>query len=228
MVQYRQEGVICKKLDRVLVSKTWFQQYAHSYSVFESGGCSDHLRCRFYITEEVRRVRRPFKFVNHLTTSPGYHKEIEERWKVTSPLFYFTSAMFRFSKKLKDLKPRLRIMEKKMFGTISRRTKEAYKVLCDLQEETMKNPSMQAANEEAIAYEQWKILSDIEEGYLRQKAKLHWMKVGDQNNKAFYIAAKIREVRNNIQEIQCDDGQIVSTQEQIKSEAERYSRSFLL
>ena len=92
----------------------------------------------------------------------------------------------------------------------------------------MKNPSMQAANEEAIAYEQWKILSDIEEGYLRQKAKLHWMKVGDQNNKAFYIAAKIREVRNNIQEIQCDDGQIVSTQEQIKSEAERYSRSFLL
>ncbi|MGS7457324.1 hypothetical protein, partial [Mycobacterium tuberculosis] len=85
---------------------------------------------------------------------------------MTSPLFHFTSAMFRFSKKLKDLKPRLRIMGKKMFGTISTRTKEAYKVLCDLQEETMKNPSMQAANEEAIAYEQWKLLSDIEEGYL--------------------------------------------------------------
>ncbi|KAG7599383.1 Reverse transcriptase domain [Arabidopsis suecica] len=162
----RQEGVICKKLDRVLVSKTWIQQYAQSYSVFEPGGCSDHMRCRFYISEGEKRVKRPFKFVNTLTTFSGYHQKLEEQWRTSPSLFHSTSAMHRFSKKLKGLKPHLRKMGKQMYGAISTRTKEAYTKLCDLQAATMNNPSTQAVDEEAKAYEKWKTLSDIEEGFL--------------------------------------------------------------
>ena len=39
----REEGLICKKLDRVLVNEKWLHS-SRAYSVFESGGCSDHLR----------------------------------------------------------------------------------------------------------------------------------------------------------------------------------------
>lgn len=164
----RQEGVICKKLDRVLVSKTWIQQYAQSYSVFEPGGCS-----RFYISEGEKRVKRPFKLVNTLTTFSGYHQKLDELWRTSPSLFHITSAMHRFSKKLKGLKPHLGKMGKQMYGAISTRTNEAYTKLCDLQAATMTNPSTQAVDEEAKAYEKWKTLSDIEEGFLRQKAKLH-------------------------------------------------------
>jgi len=209
------------------VNKQWIHLHSQSYSVFEPGGCSYHLRCRFYIKDEAHRVKRPFKFVNSITQHPDYHQELVERWEAYPPLFHSTSAMFKLSKKLKGLKPHFLKMGKQMVGAISLRTKEAYTSLCELQAKTMADPSSQAVQNEADAYEKWMRLSDIEEKYLRQKGKLHWLKVGDQNNKAFYTAAKLREIRNNIKEIQCEDGRIVDNLDQIKSEAERYFKEFL-
>jgi len=88
-------------------------------------------------------------------------------------------------------------------------------------------PTSQAIIDETAAYDKWRRLLDIEERFLQQKAKLHWMNIGDQNNKAFYASAKLREIRNNIREIQCEDGTIAGTQESIKAEAERYFKDFL-
>lgn len=43
----REEGVICKKkLDRVLLNDEVLHRFNNAYSVFEAGGCSDHLRCK--------------------------------------------------------------------------------------------------------------------------------------------------------------------------------------
>ena len=50
--------LISKKLDRVLVNDVWRQHYTQSYSVFEAGGCSDHLRCRIDITPPVYHTRK--------------------------------------------------------------------------------------------------------------------------------------------------------------------------
>ncbi|XP_010430851.1 PREDICTED: uncharacterized protein LOC104715105 [Camelina sativa] len=214
------DGVICKKLDRVLISKSWLHQYHQSYSVFESGGCSDHMRCRFYISEEEKRVKKPFKFMKATTNHPDDHTFLAERWTKSPPLFHSISAMHRFSKKLKGLQPLLRSMGKQQVGHITIRTKEAYKCLCELQMQTMAHPSPHAISAEADAYAKWQRLSDIEESYLKQKAKLHWLKVGDQNNKAFHIPATLREQINTIREILCDDGRLVDKLDHIKLEAE--------
>ncbi|KAG7593824.1 Zinc finger CCHC-type [Arabidopsis thaliana x Arabidopsis arenosa] len=169
----RHDGVICKKLDRALVNRTWLQKYEDAYSVFEPGGCSDHQRCRIQIAERGSRIKKPFKFVNTVSMLSSYRTDLEEKWHNNTPLFHSTSAMHMLSKRLKNLKPMLREMGKKM------------------------------------------------------KAKLHWMTTGDQNNKTFHAAAKIREVRNNIREIRCEDGQIANNQQSIKTEAEKYFKEFL-
>jgi len=104
----RQDGIICKKLDRVLVNETWTQKYIKSYAVFEHGGCLDHMRCRFYLAEEIHKTKRPFKFMNVVMTHSGYQAEFEQSWKRSQPLFHSTSAMHILSKKLKALKPHLR------------------------------------------------------------------------------------------------------------------------
>lgn len=39
----REEGLISKKLDRVLKNDLWDQIFPQAFSVFEAGGCSDHL-----------------------------------------------------------------------------------------------------------------------------------------------------------------------------------------
>lgn len=62
---------------------------------------------------------------------------------------------------------------------------------------------------------------------MKQKSKLHWLKVGDGNNKVFYKAAMVRELRNVIKEIKRSDGTTVITQEEIKKEAEHFFQNFL-
>lgn len=56
---------------------------------------------------------------------------------------------------------------------------------------------------------------------------MHWLQLGDHNNKAFHNAAKIRETKNAIREIKCPSGEVVIMQEGIKKEAERFFNEFL-
>lgn len=50
---------------------------------------------------------------------------------------------------------------------------------------------------------------------LKQKSKMHWLDVGDKNNKKFHRGAIAREVVNSIKEIECTDGEVVRLPEQI-------------
>lgn len=87
-----------------------------------------------------------------------------------------------------------------MVGDITKKTNQAYTRLCELQAITMLNPTPSIVEEEAEAYEKWLKFADIEERFLRQKSKLHWLKLRDKNNKIFHNAAKMREMRNSIRD----------------------------
>lgn len=52
----REEGLICKKLDRVLLNEEALSRFNNAYSVFEPGGCSDHMRCKVLLAPEMRRL----------------------------------------------------------------------------------------------------------------------------------------------------------------------------
>ncbi|XP_019094476.1 PREDICTED: uncharacterized protein LOC109129900 [Camelina sativa] len=60
---------------------------------------------------------------------------------------------------------------------------------------------------ENAAFKQWEFWAGLEEKYLKQKSKLHWLQVGDRNNKVFHRAAQERVAMNSIKEIQCLDDQ---------------------
>lgn len=42
----RTEGIISKKLERIMFNDHWLAAYPQSYAVFKSGRCSDHLCCQ--------------------------------------------------------------------------------------------------------------------------------------------------------------------------------------
>ena len=223
----REEGLICKKLDRILVNEIWLNKRTQVYGDFEAGGCSDHLRGRLHLKTKTERKRRPFKFSNALAEMPEFITTMKDFWKDTQPLCVSTSALHRFSKSLKALKPLLRKLSKAKFGELTRKVKEAYQDLFEKQEKLLGGPNQTTIRAELIAAERWKRISDIEQKLLKQRSKLHWLQVGDHNNKAFHTAAKVREVRNAIREIKCPTGVVVSTQEEIKIEAERFFKDFL-
>jgi len=223
----RDEGVICKKLDRVLINSEWLNHYSQGYCVFEPGGCSDHLRCRIQIQREKVVKRKPFKFTNSNATMPEFQPLLQSYWQDTPTLFHSTSAIFRFAKKLKNLKPHIRQLSREKLGDLHKRVKAAFEDLCKKQSETLSCPTDAASQDETEAYRKWSHLSELEESFLKQKSKLHWLDVGDKNNKTFFNAAKLRESINTIWEIQCEDGTIASSQDEIKKEAEHFFSDFL-
>lgn len=200
---------------------------SHAYSVFEAGGCSDHMRCKIQFHPPREKIHRPFKFVNVIGTLPGFLPMVKAYWESTEKLFHSTSALFRFSKKLKHLKPLIREMGKENLGNLTKRTKEAFEVLCEKQKTTLLRPTTETIQEEAVAYEKWIHVAGLEEDFLKQRAKLHWLEVGDQNNKTFYNAIRSRQAQNTIREIRCQDGRTVSTQAEIKYEAEKFFSEFM-
>lgn len=135
--------------------------------------------------------------------------------------------MFRFSKKLKALKPLIRELGRENLGNLTKRTKEAYEILCVKQSNTLANLSEGAVQEEAEAYGKWLHVASLEEEFLKQKAKLHWLDIGDKNNKTFHRAIKTRQAQNMISEIRCSSGVVVKKHEEIKKEAEEFFSNFL-
>ena len=86
---------------------------------------------------------------------------------------------------------------------------------------------MNFGSHKSVAYDRWQRLADLEEEFLKQRSKVHWLDVGDGNNQFYHNSAKIREVRNTIHEIQRDDGSIAKTDEEIKKEAEGFFAEFM-
>ncbi|XP_024014231.1 uncharacterized protein LOC112088180 [Eutrema salsugineum] len=148
-------------------------------------------------------------------------------WETTTPLYVSTSAMHRFSKKLKALKPLLRALGKEKLGDLPKRTREAYDDLCIKQTQTLQNPDPETMEEENQAYEKWDFLAGLEESFRKQQSKLHWLNVGDGNTKAFPRAAQVRKMQNTIREIRKPDGETVTDGDEIKQEAERFFKDFL-
>lgn len=209
------------------MNEKWLNNRTQAYGVFEAGGVSDHLRGRFHMTAEAVGKRKPFKFTNVVAETSEFMEVIGNYWKDMQPLFQSTSALYRFSKYLKGLKPHLRTLSKSKLGSLTKKVKEAYSDLCVKKEQMMRMPTPENVYAEREAFARWQRVSDIEEKVSKQRSKVHWLQVGDKNNKAFYNAAKIRESRNAIREIKCADGSCVTTQDDIKKEAERFFNEFL-
>lgn len=79
-------------------------------------------------------------------------------------------------------------------------------------------PSDSAIREESEAYERWLHMASLEEGFLKQRAKLHWLDVGDQNNKTFHNAIRSRHR---------SDDYIVKKKKDIKNETTKFFSEFL-
>ena len=75
-----------------------------------------------------------------------------------------------------------------------------------------------------------KIFHDLayaEEGFLKQKARVQWLKLGDQNTNFFHKAIKARNSRNTIKIITLANGCRIEDPENIKQEAVAHFQNIL-
>ena len=75
-----------------------------------------------------------------------------------------------------------------------------------------------------------KIFHDLalaEEGFLKQKSRIQWLKLGDQNSNFFHKAVKARNSRNSIKSITLENGYRYEDSETIKQEVVNHFFSVL-
>lgn len=74
--------------------------------------------------------------------------------------------MYRFSKKLKVLKQKIKVMSKNKLGDLTKKkANEAFLIMCQCQVETFNNPYAHVMRKKSTAYDRWLHVSLLEEIY---------------------------------------------------------------
>lgn len=143
------------------------------------------------------------------------------------PLFYSRSALQRFHSKLKLLKAELRQLNRIHFDNIPHRSKKAYERLCSLQTAALQNPCHQSFENVSAAMREWTYWADLQEKIYKQKSRITWLSLGDQNTTYFHRVVQSRVSKNAIRRLVTDQGEVISNIVEIKQAAVRHFQQFL-
>ncbi|WZZ77741.1 hypothetical protein YC2023_098313 [Brassica napus] len=218
---------IGKKLDRALINGAWLSAFPKSFAKFEAGGISDHARCVIQLSENREDVRKPFRFYNYLTEHEEFLPTVAKLWESTESLHHSPASLGMFHKKLKALKYEMRLMNKTHYGDLPARTRQAYEVMCDCQNQVLMDPNPMTFAAAAVASDRWNKLARIEEKFFRQKSCIRWLAAGDLNTAFFHRSVQSRASWNAIRQLQTENGEILNDPKAISREAVQHFQRFL-
>ena len=115
--------------------------------------------------------------------------------------------MYRLTRKLRSVKNRLKAFNFHVFANVQEKVMEARGNLSRAQADLLSNPNDSGlARNEKICLKNLHELARAEEGFLNQKSRIKWLKLGDQNTNFFHKAVKARNSKNSSKSITLDNG----------------------
>lgn len=72
-----------------------------------------------------------------------------------------------------------------------------------------------------------KNLCVAEESFLKQKSRITWLKEEDSNSSFFHKSVKVKHFRDQMKQLYNEQGQLLTLQEEISTEAVRFFKSLL-
>nr|KAJ0197187.1 hypothetical protein LSAT_V11C700342420 [Lactuca sativa] len=192
-----------KKLDRVMGNCKLLDVFPSIHASFLPYGISDHNPIVIKLPMRIKFNVLPFKFPNVLTLKPELKDLVEKHWKIEVQGI----KMFRLVQKLKILKKPIRNLLKAQ-GHFSENVNHFRKELEAIQKDLDLDPfNIQLRELEGIFLGEFKKSYEKEESFLKQKAKIHWLKEGDSNSKFFHKIFKGRSHKNRIEAIMNRQGE---------------------
>ncbi|KAJ9535674.1 hypothetical protein OSB04_un001171 [Centaurea solstitialis] len=194
-----------RKLDRIMANTDFMDLFNGTSVMFHPQGISDHALGILSIDVGLRKKSKGFKFDNFMADDENFIRIVENEWGRQ----VFGSFMHRLLLRLKSLKHPLRRLRNR-FGDVSKRVVslktelDAIQLACDL--DPSNNDLLDDLAHLLLAYE--RALID-ENSFLRQRAKVTWLREGDINTRFFHNAVKEKRGRNVIRAIQDSDGNFV-------------------
>ena len=131
----------------------------------------------------------------------------------------YRTPMYRLTRKLRSVKNRLKSFNFHVFSNVQEKVEEARGTLYRAQTDLLTNPNDPGlVLNEKICMKNFHELARAEEGFLKQKSRIQWLKLGDQNSNFFHKSVKARNSRNSIKSITLDNGCIIEDPASIKQE----------
>ncbi|GJW04434.1 hypothetical protein Tco_1563290 [Tanacetum coccineum] len=185
---------ILKKIDRVMANLGFAGEFPGSYVVFQPYRISDHAPTVLKIRKLTYDKPKPFKFFNFLSYKPEFLQVVKDQWGINVN----GHNMFRLVKRLRGLKKPLRKLLHAQ-GNIHERVNRLRHELDEVQKALDINSSSSSLRDEEAAYLNAFTQATLdEERYLKQKAKIEWLRVGDTNSGYFHRSVKAKVSRSRI------------------------------
>nr|GEW81587.1 hypothetical protein [Tanacetum cinerariifolium] len=185
---------ILRKLDQVLANLEFLDVFMGAYAVFKPYRISDHSPAVLSIPSLVKVKPMPFKIFNVIILDDRFKDVVRNAWMAQISSFY----MFRVVKKLKGpKKPIRKLMYDKgnLHDNVIRLREELDKVQTDLDSDPS---NFSLWEKEAVTVADFNEALLMEEKFLKQKAKITWLKERDSNTAYFHKVVKSRVSRSRI------------------------------
>jgi len=192
---YKPNGSAKSRIDRVLVSKEWMEEWPNSKQFVLSRSVSDH--CALVIIDSCPDWEpRPLRSLDVWQKDSRFKDFVRCKW-----LSYEVHGrgLFVFKEKLKKLKFDLKVWNREVFGDVN----QIGEILNKKIEELDARDDVEDLDEEGRV-ERRSLLAEQNENAFRQeavihqKARLKWLRNGDLNSKFFHSVVKWRRARNEI------------------------------
>ncbi|XP_071739438.1 uncharacterized protein [Rutidosis leptorrhynchoides] len=196
---------ILKKIDRVLVNDGFLSIYPNAYAIFQPYRKSDHSPSILKIPSLLPVKPKMFRFSNYVADQEGFKQCVVDGWGVIVE----GHAMFQVVKRLRYMKKTIRKLmwtKGNIHATVCRLREELDKLQIELDRDPFSLPIREA---EANKLKEFNDALWDEERFLKQKAKVQWLKVGDSNSKYFHKVIKCKANRSRINAITNNDGVVV-------------------
>ncbi|KAL0342700.1 UNVERIFIED_CONTAM: hypothetical protein Scaly_1932600 [Sesamum calycinum] len=213
------------KLDRVLCNNEWLEAGLQCNAHFSPSGCLfDHSSGIVSILDLPASQPKPFRFFIMWANHQDFIATVENDWNLNVD----GTAQFSLCRKLKALKGHLKAFNNLHFSHISIRAKDAGLALQDAQLQLESNPE-NAAIRDSVGELRKKVvlLAEAERHFYYQKAKLHFLEMGDRNTKYFHDMVKRNAAKSSILAITKTDGSTITSAVEIGQEFVTYFTSLL-
>ncbi|GJT58152.1 protein LAZ1 [Tanacetum coccineum] len=174
-------GGILKKPDRVMGNLEFVDKFPCAYALFQPYRISDHALAVLEIPSLSLTKPKPFKFYNFIAHKENFLEVISSQW------------------------------DKSVAGNLHNHVNRLRFELDEVQKAMDIEPYNSALRDEEAAYIQAFNAAKIdEERFLRQKAKIEWLEVGESNSAYVHKSIKSRNQRSRINVITTVDDVVVS------------------
>ncbi|CAK8538353.1 unnamed protein product [Lathyrus sativus] len=184
---------------------------------------SDHAMLVLHDGIEAQRPKKQFRFINCCAEMDNFQEIVKNSWDM--PLA--GNPMFVVWKKLQRLQPHIGKLSKplaEIHKKIARARNDLNKVHDTLMTDRLdagKIHMVKKCSDNLIR------LQELDDSMVRQRAKVDWLRLSDDNNKYFHASIKMRQQLNNMTQIQRIYGTFITDQLGMENEVISFYRKLM-